>query len=48
MRRFKSDDRPSSGANRPRWRRWLAVERRLSGNVNALALEMTARHAGYP
>ena len=30
-------------------RRWLALERRLSGNIAALALEMTARQAaGMP
>jgi hypothetical protein len=50
MRRFKSDIAQAGSAQQAEMaRRWLAVERRLSGNINALALEMTARHAaGIP
>lgn len=50
MQRFKSDiARAGSTQQAAMVRRWLQLERRLSGNIAALALEMTARQAaGLP
>ena len=50
MQRFKADlARNERATQQEMVRRWLAVERRLSGQMSALALEMTARHAaGIP
>jgi len=50
MRQFKTDiARAGSAQQAEMARRWLAVERRLQGNIDALALEMTAkRAAGLP
>ena len=50
MQRFKADiARAGSTQQAAMVRRWMAVERRLQGNISALALEMTAKRAlGLP